>query len=343
MNKDNHDKIRKKYGSLVVDFVTAQSSDDAIYCLFQNLSLIFEYNDFFLQNAWNAFPRIKKLESSLNKIEKKIIALLNKRREFLSSLSYLLCTSLMEIKRYDRKNKLFTVLKGRVDERCNFQYFKEDVLSESSIKQYLNDNELNILKVYIETEEKILDFEKTFDGFDKINTIYINNIDIYWGHSEIEDIRWRIKLLLNGIASGRNLNESKIINRILLYYRECHPKIIISKDGILDEIPPFSEEALQEKPQLKMNNEETFSNWHMHYMIPVIYCLVQFLLTNQYPFLRLCDDCDNLYIKKNATTQRFCSSKCRMHFNSQKAIKSGKAKEYKRKKRLEGAKESYYG
>ncbi len=74
-----------------------------------------------------------------------------------------------------------------------------------------------------------------------------------------------------------------------------------------------------------------------------IYSLVEFLLHNDRRKLKLCDECTKFYISKTIRPSRFCSDKCRLAWNNRKRIESGEAREYKRRKRAEGAKESYYG
>lgn len=73
------------------------------------------------------------------------------------------------------------------------------------------------------------------------------------------------------------------------------------------------------------------------------YSLLEFLLHNDRRKLNYCDECDNVYISKSIRKQRFCSDRCRLAWHNRKRIKSGEHAKYKRKKRMEGAKESYYG
>jgi len=71
--------------------------------------------------------------------------------------------------------------------------------------------------------------------------------------------------------------------------------------------------------------------------------LVGFLLTNDRRKLKYCQECNKFYISKGVRPAKFCSDKCRLKHHNRKRIESGEAREYKRKKRMEGAKESYYG
>jgi hypothetical protein len=71
--------------------------------------------------------------------------------------------------------------------------------------------------------------------------------------------------------------------------------------------------------------------------------LIEFLLRGERTKLRQCTKCEKFYISKSLRPSKFCSDPCRLSWHNQRRIASGKAKDYKAKKRKEGAKESYYG
>jgi len=73
------------------------------------------------------------------------------------------------------------------------------------------------------------------------------------------------------------------------------------------------------------------------------YSLSEFLLNNDSRKLKVCKQCKKYYISNQIQRSKFCSSKHRQLWHNTEHIKSGKHKEYKRKKRAEGAKASYYG
>lgn len=76
----------------------------------------------------------------------------------------------------------------------------------------------------------------------------------------------------------------------------------------------------------------------------VAYSLTEFLLKHDRRKLRRCEECNEFYISNTLKKeQRFCQRKCRQDWNNRERIKSGKAREYKARKRKEGARESYYG
>jgi hypothetical protein len=87
----------------------------------------------------------------------------------------------------------------------------------------------------------------------------------------------------------------------------------------------------------------------MQYPSVIGYCLVRFWVSptlktaRSARLMQRCDNCEKYFIAKTTRTQRFCGDTCRQAWHNRRRIESGEAKEYKRKKRREGAKESYYG
>jgi len=68
-----------------------------------------------------------------------------------------------------------------------------------------------------------------------------------------------------------------------------------------------------------------------------------FLTPRSIKRIQQCVYCKQFFLKTRLNSQKFCSDKCRLTWHNRRRIESGKAREYKRKKRAEGAKESYYG
>ena len=73
------------------------------------------------------------------------------------------------------------------------------------------------------------------------------------------------------------------------------------------------------------------------------FSLSEFIISTDLRRLKRCKKCMNFFVSKTIRPSKFCSDKCRHDYHNRKRIDSGEAREYKRKKRKEGAKESYYG
>jgi hypothetical protein len=107
-------------------------------------------------------------------------------------------------------------------------------------------------------------------------------------------------------------------------------KLTLSDENSLIEIPPVTESKYIRKRKPKQ--------WAKVIEEDFIYFLIEyFIIENSYKYIKRCDDCQKYYISKTLRGQRFCSSKCRQSWNNRKRIESGEHKEYKRRKRAEGA------
>jgi hypothetical protein len=73
------------------------------------------------------------------------------------------------------------------------------------------------------------------------------------------------------------------------------------------------------------------------------FSLSEFIINNDLRKLKRCEECKHFYVSKTIRSSKFCSDKCRLDFHNRKRTESGEAREYKRRKREKGAKESYYG
>lgn len=66
------------------------------------------------------------------------------------------------------------------------------------------------------------------------------------------------------------------------------------------------------------------------------YSLVEFLINNDRRKLKRCKDCNLFFISKTVRESKYCSDKCRLAHHNREYILSGKAREYKKRGRLEG-------
>jgi hypothetical protein len=86
-----------------------------------------------------------------------------------------------------------------------------------------------------------------------------------------------------------------------------------------------------------------FPSYRVSLLGGAIYSLFEFLNKNDRRKLKFCDKCNKFFISKTIRSSKFCSEKCRLSWHNRRRIESGEHREYKRRKRKDGAKESYYG
>jgi hypothetical protein len=165
--------------------------------------------------------------------------------------------------------------------------------------------------------------------------------------------RLYFRYLLTGIARRKEYSEIGPDDFPLLglveYLMNAHRNIEKFVEPVTTSKESGFEEGLTERftlipRNLKSNHgsyRENFSS--IFFDSSVAFSLAEFLLHKDRRRLKYCDECEKFFVSKSIRPSRFCSDKCRLAWHNLKRIESGEAREYKRKKRAEGAKESYYG
>ena len=153
-----------------------------------------------------------------------------------------------------------------------------------------------------------------------------------------DQYRLRLKKVLDGILKGNNLYEDSFFVEFFRKHENIRPRIFLGKDGEIVEKPLFQENSFLDirpfskpKPYLKV----------------IDFCTVEFLMpARNTKLIHLCEECRDFFISKTVRAvqpHRFCSDRCRLKLHNRERIKSGKNREFKARKRAEGAKPSYYG
>jgi hypothetical protein len=153
--------------------------------------------------------------------------------------------------------------------------------------------------------------------------------------------------ILDEITHGKEYSQIIGFNDLLLDSNLCvnqTTEIITNKSK-----KPFKED-LQKSIQLWPHGFiENVDSWDdkgrfCEFIYGIVgYSLSEFLLDNDRRKIKLCQECKQFYVSKTTRPSKYCSDKCRLAYHNRKRIQSGEAREYKRKKRRKGAKESYYG
>jgi hypothetical protein len=223
---------------------------------------------------------------------------------------------------------------------------------------------------------------KNFSEIEEENFKKVLNNESVPAHHDIYHSQQVFKIVINRFINGISLNEYEPFENIIasydrkfsahhVYDKNCnlikykHPSL--SENDFLqsppDHLKKHSYEKFKnvlEKRFIEIRQEiiyppvkEEFEAAHNilkrfcleDYNVASYYFFVEFLkIENNYKLFNVCDNCGKYFISSSKRKQRFCSGgKCRQNYHNRRRIESGEAKEYKRKKRKEGAKESYYG
>lgn len=150
----------------------------------------------------------------------------------------------------------------------------------------------------------------------------------------IELYRRNLIYLLTEIIVDTNLKKSKAFPIFLsVYNTELITGLMLNKDGFLIEEPNFIESELAD--------DNTFNAQPFRV---VAYLVIRFFkIQKNRQLIHQCHECKKYFIAKTLRKQMYCQDKCRLDWHNRERIESGEHAEYKRKKRRDGAKESYYG
>lgn len=143
----------------------------------------------------------------------------------------------------------------------------------------------------------------------------------------------RLRTLLSELSSSDSLFDSEVIDHYTAHYEAVRPPITIRDRHSIGEDLPFSNDG---KP--------FFYDF-------ITYCVIKLLSDERsIQLIHRCENpiCNKFFLSKRAKKKgpggiRFCSDKCRLNFHNKIRIESGEHAAYKRRKRAEGATESYYG
>ena len=167
-----------------------------------------------------------------------------------------------------------------------------------------------------------------------ISGTYFETLEL---HDKIKTMQADYREVLCGVTKGKQLCQIAPLNRSLQKYNDMQTNKLVFSDV----------NSLIPTPLIKVDSYGGMSaihKWNKALTDDLTYVLVEyFKLEDGCKYIRKCQYCDKYYISKTKRMSKYCSDRCRLDFHNRKRIESGEAREYKRKKRQEGAKESYYG
>lgn len=359
----------KLCGQAVLDFINSKSTDNACISLIPKIQHEFGFSDDFKYNAEKFYPSLGHVFSNF---KEKQIKLINLQLEYLFNLNLIeqaLYPLMLEVDEYDFKKNILIINKEidrdtviRIPLECKqgfFKHFQNKIEkyspSESHTTRWRSyHNELpeslfalkKIDQLFADVSE---DFsKKQEDEFEKAR-----NNKIVQAHSGIYYLQRIIKIILDRFLKGITVFDYQPFSELIQRYNRRFRESI--------ELQPYC--------NLKYEESKINENWFYEYYKPpsmrdenrdydslgeryvstyadvAIYFFVEFLKPHgNHSLFRLCDFCGRYFISSTKRKTRFCpEDKCRQTWHNRKRIETGEAKEYKRKKRKEGAKESYYG
>ena len=145
--------------------------------------------------------------------------------------------------------------------------------------------------------------------------------------TEVRRERSRLRKLLAELSTAQTLHDCESHEEYLVAYNfRIRPLLGLQADGEIGETPT------------EFGKEIAFDDL-------LTFCVITFVRDPKRRPVSKCEnkECWNYTIAKTKKPRRFCSPKCRLYYHNHRRIDSGESREYKAKKRKEGAKPSYHG
>jgi hypothetical protein len=343
----------KLYGLPLSDFLNSSTPTVAYFKLVEKIQKLFNYSNDFVNKVKKEFPE------PLNRHERAYLKLVDAKYKLIEYIKDLLYDESLSIRDYDIEGEVFTLFEFS-DYGGDFEYEGSFIFNLNRIDNIcgFDSGELFIKKArallkiektmgYIQSVWDDINYLKFGPGF-KGNPIPLGSIkSVSYPnlsesiHNQIKKTQRVLSSIMKCIIEGKSLKSNKDLSRILFVYNEFEPHLKIKNDGSISREPSFF-------PEESFIIKDLFSSAYKKFNNPafraISFLLIKFLmLPNSTKLIHQCDECREIYISITIKSRRFCSDKCRLSYHNRKRIESGEAKEYKRKKRMEGAKESYYG
>ena len=361
MDKNEKDKL-KRYGKLFCDFANAEKTDYILISFFENLQTAFNFSKNFTKKALAKFPTKKKITDHLTNKEIELLEILMHRNKILKSCNDLLSHVYSDIEKYDPVKEAFTIIariyfegipdinsehnetphlipKNKIEEfiRDKTESYYDNYLDKDIFTDKVKEMLEGLAAICHSIEEIRQEATNRFTELEKMAETYLEVCEL---HNEVKKTQENIKNFLLEITQAGNAFETKGFENILLQYNKIQKtKYIVNNKYELIEIPPFIEDSFLDD-NFRLDDKQIFNE-------PISYCLVEFLKNPEYSGgkrIAICRRCNGFFSKnKLYDRQLSCSDKCRLDYHNEIDISSGKRAAYKRKKRKEGAKESYYG
>ena len=364
-------EISRKYEKFVRGFVNAKTSDEIFLRVLTNIAEILNFSDEFKGKVQSLYPSRKEF-LSLPRIEKQLLLLSIRRKVYFaeakSSFNHFSEGASYNVFSfdYDDKNQgIFTFEEshwspGGEVQSNGIQTANIDELHKRWEKAHIEHLEYGE-NIGFEVHDLVyaMDSIKTLVSIEKAK-IHLKNFVSESRFEEIEKLgdqsryvflaskymrREQRKLtnILEDILRGKGLHEISLLGALLFTYNNsCRSKLEITNDGTFCDNMTSLKEELFYPSKLDASIKDLD-----RYGLAIVFCAVEFFRNIDIRKIKRCKECGDFYISSFIPSPKkpsiYCSSECRMAYNNRKRIESGEAKEYKRKKRMEGAKESYYG
>ncbi len=327
MNQEEREQL---YGQAIVNFINAETTDDACLGLIKHIKRMQGFSSSFEKKVLNAFPLLSTY-SSLPKAEKKLFDYVHKEEVLVNKVGGTLAYIMAELKSYDPVKKTLSYRTAPPIDPMNSRNGEASELVEESIRDIEKklSKEFALLgDIYPEYKdwkfreadelarvgEGILDLKRTIpkSRYSDINELSKAYPKILSEHKQIQEHQRILEKIFNSIIKGKIPIKTKIFKLFLQEYNSyCKVEIRSSPGGYLyNEMLFPSEDSFI---RLNVNEKSEENSWFEPYRIATIFYLVEFvksLRDSGWKNVKRCPYCKQLFLAKNVRRQKCYSESC---------------------------------
>jgi hypothetical protein len=332
--------VDKKFGQFIVDFVNANSTEEAVLSCFRNLQRHFAFSPDFSEMAKNLFPSINVISVLLNNDDKKLLeqiieknSIINRLNEQFQSINYAIenydplykTVSLMSLdwNRDTNGGLPETIPAGQEDEDSGgfLQTLKLLGLSivdgpvtikidairseiEALLGKQASDQISRLTEVGHIIDELIIDIDE--GRYEELHLLAEEHREVIDFHYKIEDIQTDFRQIIDMEIEGKPFSEMPAFATYLeTYNRTGRHRLIIDKHNRLIAQSPINE--------LKYLTIKEVKDWLEVFRADTAYCLIEVLKSvKSRKRLKKCLTCKSYFMARRPHIQKFCSRQCRL-------------------------------
>jgi hypothetical protein len=329
----------KKFGNLLVDFINASGTENALHSFLYNLQSYFSFSADFYERVKNLFPSIKILSASLNKDEYKLLELILKKNRIVEKLNDQFKLINYSIENYDPFSRTISLMslewnrdivgkeekKGKMDppepdgggflQTLNLLglsivdgpvSIKIDAV-RSEIEALLGPLAAGQITNLVEAGHAI---EELLPGlpvgkYEALQSLAAEHRELIDFHKSVGGIQSDCEEILRMLISGRPYHDIPALAAFLEIYNTAeYQRYIIADNNRLVAVFPIDER--------KYFAIRKIEGWLEALKKVIAYCLIEFLKSDKnLNYLKKCRTCSRYFIARQPKRQKFCCQGCR--------------------------------
>ena len=335
MNSDHS----KKFGNLLVDFINADGTENALHSFLYNLRYHFSFSADFYERVKNLFPSINIFAASLNREEYKLLELILMKNRIVEKLNDQFKLINYGIENYDPFSRTISLMSLEWDRDTVDKGQKDGGIGPAEQKgggflQTLNllglsivDGPVSIKIDAIKSEiEELLGplaagqitnlieaghaIEELIAGlpagkYEALHSLAEEHRELLGFHKKVGGLQSDCEETLRMLMGGRPYHDIPALVAFLEIYNTAHyQRLIIADRNRLVAVFPIDERkyfAIRE-----------IDGWLDALQKVIAYCLIEFLKSGKnIKYLKKCRTCSRYFIARQPKIQKFCRKACR--------------------------------